>query len=1245
MTTVLKNNDIGNKEKLDELKSELTNSKKVYLNNQAQQDEELEKKSKKIRLQQEQLNHLQELYDELEGELADITGISHERDKRLNQLEGLLSDAHLMENEQKQEFDTTRQELEATRQELAATKQAFDTMMHEFEATTRQFDPIKQELKTTKQELKASRQEFEDKKQALKLVELRFASADHIFQILMRDRARYIKLHRSLGKGSSLRKKLFSLFENKTKRDLLNDKELIGQSGLFSPLYYLSTNPDVWQSGLDPLMHFCEYGWKEGRQPSENFDIGDYVKNNPGVSQEDINPLVHFIGENAPLLKDKELIEQSGLFSPSYYLSKYPDVMQSGLDPLMHFCVYGWKEGRQPSENFDIANYVKNNPVISKGNINPLVHYIEGGTTKNISYRIKSALTRYFKVNHKQTKRISQTGSYFYYKPELTNEIKKEISAFKESPLMSIIIPVFNVEKKWLEKAILSIENQWYENWEINIANDASNNLETIDYLDSLNNPKINIKFLKENSNISNASNEALTVANGCYIVLMDHGDEFTPDALYEVVRSINIDGAEFIYSDEDKLEMNGNFSTPHFKADFSPDMFLSQNYLSHLGVIKKSLIEKVGGWTLGVDGAQEYDLYLKVLEHTDRIVHIPKVLYHTRNIPESTAVESDNKYNAQEAGLKSLDNALKRRGISAKVENAKDPGTYRIKYDIKGEPLVSIIIPFKDMPELLEMCVNSILDKSTYQNYEIIGVSNNSGEPETFTVMEALKAKDKRVKFYEYNEPFNYSAINNYAVKLYAKGEHILLLNNDIKVITSEWIEELLMFSQRPDVGAVGAKLYYPDDTIQHAGIIIGIGKTAGHSHKRFPKSSSGYFSRLNITQNLSAVTAACLMVKKAVYDEVNGLNEKDLKVAFNDVDFCLRIREAGYLNVYTPYCEAYHYESLSRGYEDNPEKQARFNLEGNYLKSRHKDILEQGDPYYNRNLILSREDFQIKPINQDVSYKSKPKFKLAKKFKHEIIKNIALRPLHNKYACIFSHYDKDGIIDDYVINYLKALSVFADIVFVSTAETMPDTEINKIEPFCDQIIIKKNHGYDFGAWKTGLELSHIELSNYENLILCNDSVYGPFYDLEEILEEAMNKYDVFSMTDSYEIAHHLQSYFVVYSRTAFSHKLFKEFWDSFSIYEDKNSLIKENEVKFSGSLIDSDLSVSAHCKAEDGDNLNQLHFYWDKLILNKKYPFIKIELLRDNPRNIDIKNWKNTINQTGYDLKLIEHHLKRML
>ncbi|WOE69442.1 glycosyltransferase [Hydrogenimonas thermophila] len=725
--------------------------------------------------------------------------------------------------------------------------------------------------------------------------------------------------------------------------EVKNGKRSIGERfPCFNEDIYLKYNRDLQEvkkkfPGFDLFQHFLGFGYKEYLE-GQRLAIGFYLFN---FNQDLQNKFEKIFDEKSYIEANNDVYEaiEKKLFK----------------DGWEHFKEYGVNEVRvgirqihKQIPKFSEIDYLlwfeDVKAGTQKGNLFPFVHFLENGYKELL------------------TKDRTIPGNYVYNEPKISKNIKYKIQKFKKKPLISIIIPVYNVNTKWLDLAIKSVEKQWYDNWELCIVDDASSKKETKEYLKQLKNPKIKVKFLEENQGISAASNNALTMAKGEYVALMDNDDELTPDALYEVVKIINEKDAEFIYSDEDKIEPDGTFSDPHFKPDFAPDMFLSQNYLSHLGIIKKELVEKVGGWEVGLEGSQDYDLYLKVLEHTNKIDHIPKVLYHWRKVQGSTASEFSSKSYAQEAGRKALENAMKRRDIRAIVKNGKYPGTYKIEYELKDEPLISIIIPFKDKPELLKMSIESVLNKSTYNNFEIIGISNNSEEKETFKEMKRLESLDKRVKFYEYNIPFNYSKINNYAVANYAKGEHIVLMNNDIEIITPNWLEEMLMYSQRDDVGVVGAKLYYPDDTIQHAGVILGIGGVAGHSHKYFTKKDVGYFARPHITQNLSALTAALFMVKKRVFEEVKGLDENNLKVAFNDVDFCLKVKEKGYLNVFTPWAEAYHHESKSRGAEDTPEKQERFKKEVEFMQNKWKDILVKGDPYYNPNLTLDREDFSLK-------------------------------------------------------------------------------------------------------------------------------------------------------------------------------------------------------------------------------------------------------------------------------------------
>ncbi len=713
----------------------------------------------------------------------------------------------------------------------------------------------------------------------------------------------------------------------------------------FSENDYINASEDLKKAYLNgsidsPIAHFFEQGchrYINGQQKLGGYYPFDLTKQ---LSKK----FKKIFDENA-YLKANENVRKA--IKERKFKSVWEEFVANGIQKVregkisIHNELPPISESEYVVSNHDIFNALKRGDIAS-----PYEHFLLHGVSEYL----------------KGTRKIERSNEYTYNNLMFTKEIKDEIKNFNNSPLISVVMPVYNVDTKWLKLAIESLEKQWYSNWELCIADDASTNKETVDFLKSLNKKNIKITFLNKNVNISAASNEAISLTSGEYIALLDNDDEMTPDALYEVVKAINKNSADFIYSDEDFLTIYGQYVNPHFKSDFSPDLLLSHNYITHFVCFKKSLLEESGLFRSKYDGAQDFDLFLRLTEVAKSIYHIPKVLYHWRMIETSTSSNSEVKPEALENGKKAVESALKRRGLIAKVKHGNQNHYFKVEYEIIGNPLVSIVIPFKDMPELLDMSINSILKKSTYKNYEIIGISNNSQQSETFTMMKMFEKRDKRISFYEYNKPFNYSAINNYAVNNCAKGEHIILLNNDIDIITPEWIEAMLSYSQRDDVGAVGAKLYYPNDVIQHAGVIIGIAGVAGHSHKHFFKDHIGYFNRLKTVQNISAVTAACLMVKKKIYEELNGLNEKDLKIAFNDVDFCLRVQEKGYRNVFTPYAEAYHHESISRGYEDSPEKIERFKTEESYMKKRHSKILKNGDPYYNVNLTLENEKFAIK-------------------------------------------------------------------------------------------------------------------------------------------------------------------------------------------------------------------------------------------------------------------------------------------
>lgn len=551
------------------------------------------------------------------------------------------------------------------------------------------------------------------------------------------------------------------------------------------------------------------------------------------------------------------------------------------------------------------------------------------------------------------------------------DELQQQILTSKilvNGPKFSVVVPLYQTTPKYLIELIDSIQQQTYPNWELCLADGSGaeyTELETLVARYEKKDDRIHYQKLEENFGISENTNAAIRMATGDYIVLADHDDVLMKNALYECAILI-LDGVrerknvDVLYSDEDKIDMESKtYFEPNFKPDFSIDYLCSMNYICHLFVVKKTLLEEVGLLDSNYDGGQDYDFILRCVEHANQICHIPKILYHWRCHPNSTAVNPESKMYAFEAGRRAVQAHYDRLGIPACVTHGQFYGMYQTTYHWKEEPLVSIIIPNKDHVEDLKTCVSSIEQNSTYRNYELVIVENNSVEEDTFAYYRELEKKEN-VTILFYKGGFNFSKINNFGVEA-ARGEYILLLNNDTEIINPDCIKELLGYCMRKDVGIVGARLYYKDDTIQHAGVVIGFGGIAGHTFIGASKYDSGYMNRILCAQNYSAVTAACMMIKKSVFEQVGGLTEK-LEVAFNDIDFCMKVRKAGYLIVYNPAVELYHYESKSRGLEDSPEKVARFNSEVELFEKRWQEELKKGDPYYNRNLSLNRSDFGLK-------------------------------------------------------------------------------------------------------------------------------------------------------------------------------------------------------------------------------------------------------------------------------------------
>ena len=593
---------------------------------------------------------------------------------------------------------------------------------------------------------------------------------------------------------------------------------------------------------------------------------------------------------------------------------------------------------------------------------------------------IKKILKRILRI--RENKKSNQEQYEIWRNKNKYDLEKQKNTEFSYSPKISIVVPMYKTNMKFFEELINSLKNQTYSKWELCLADGSPEKNKEFEKIIE-NNNKIKYKFLGKNEGISENTNEAIKMATGEYIGFLDHDDTLSENALYEIVNCLNKDkSVDFIYTDEDKLDQNYMYFDPYFKPDFSPETLECNNYITHFVVVKKDLIDKIGMLDSKYNGAQDFDFVLRATEKSKKIVHIPKVLYHWRVHRESTAFFLDTKPYAFEAGKRAVEAHLNRIGKKANVEKSQDvPGAYKINYEIVGNPNITIIIPNKDNIKLLKRCINSILKLTTYKNYEIFIIENNSIKNTTFKYYKKI-AKNTKIKILNYNKntimdlngerkleldnnensklEFNYSSLINFGVKN-SKSDFILQLNNDTLLLTPNWLEIFIGYAQNKEIGAVGARLYYPDKTIQHAGIILGINGIAGNALVNLPYGKHAYFGIEAITRNVSAVTGACLFCRRNLYEEVGFMDNKKFKVAFNDVDFCLKLLERGYRNIYNPYIELIHYESKTRGYEDSPEKIKRFEKETENFRKRWSKLL-QNDPYYNPNLSRKTVNYDIK-------------------------------------------------------------------------------------------------------------------------------------------------------------------------------------------------------------------------------------------------------------------------------------------
>lgn len=615
-----------------------------------------------------------------------------------------------------------------------------------------------------------------------------------------------------------------------------------------------------------------------------------------------------------------------------------------------------------------------------------LVHFMQRTKDRISRYGNIKGIARKLDAKRIEKMAMAQHGSAGFPTPE--EAARQRETKFSKTVKISILVPLYNTPKEFLVQAVDSVLAQTYENWELCLADGSDAGHAYVEQIcaqyiqkDSeyvrehpelsklvKTESRILYRKLEKNGGISENTNQCLAMATGDYIGLFDHDDILHPAVLYEYMKAICERGADYIYCDETTFHGNSidNMITLHFKPDFAIDNLRANNYICHFSVFDRKLLEGTEVFRSQFDGSQDHDMILRLTAEAKNVVHIPKLMYYWRSHKGSVASDINAKSYAIEAAKGAVAAHLKSKGFeNFEITSTKAFETiFRIRYEIQGNPKISIVIPNKDHFEDLNRCVTSIMEKSSYDNYEIIIVENNSTTKEIFDYYEKLR-EHSFIRVIEYEGEFNYSRINNQGVSV-ATGDYVILLNNDTQVITLDWMEELLMYAQRDDVGAVGAKLYYADKTIQHAGVVIGLGahRTAGHTHYRVNCNNLGYMGRLCYAQDVTAVTGACLMVKKAIYDELGGLDES-FAVSLNDVDFCLRIREAGYLNVFTPFAELYHFESISRGLDDTGEKAERYNEESERFRTKWREMLEMGDPYYNPNFSLDRSDFALK-INQ---------------------------------------------------------------------------------------------------------------------------------------------------------------------------------------------------------------------------------------------------------------------------------------
>lgn len=739
---------------------------------------------------------------------------------------------------------------------------------------------------------------------------------------------------------------------------------------LFDPAFYLRTYPDVARTGINPLVHYIDHGVQDERNPHPLFDTAYYLRQYPDVARSGLNPLRHYLVHGA-----REGRKPNPLFDTAYYLRENPDVAAGGLNPLHHFCAHGATEGRKPNRLFDPVYYLAQNSDVRTTGVNPLAHFLSCGDSEGRQpcalfepdfYRDECpevrktgmlSLAHYLEFGAAEGRAVNRCRRPVHAAQKISAarlaEMQEEIGLFRSQPKISVLVPVFNVSAEWLERMIASVEAQAYPNWELCIADDCSTNPETLATLKRYMDPnagRINIAFLGRNLGIAGATNAALYLSSGEFVALLDHDDELAPDALFEIAKALNEEpDLDVIYTDEDKVDPSGWLDQPFHKPDWSPELFRHVMYVCHLLTVRRSLALELGGMDRHFNGVQDFDFMLRLSERTRRIGHIPKILYHWRRIPGSIAFGAEEKRGIGELQVAAVNAHLDRCGVPARAErHPKIAHRATIKpLPRRTHPLVSIVIPTRDQPTLLGNCLKSIFERTTYRDFEVILVDNCT----TDRAARALFSQYKTTVV-PFREPFNYSRANNLGAAQ-ARGEYIVLLNNDTEVRTPEWLEDLLFYAEDPDVGAVSPLLLYPDDTVQHAGVVLGMRGTADHIMRGFPADSDGYFGSLSCAREASATTAAAMMLRRELFLETGGFRE-EFRTIYQDVDLCLRLRTQGKRILYTPRAVLYHHESHSRGNKYDV-------LDRALILDLWSKVISAGDPYFNPNLDANSLSYEL--------------------------------------------------------------------------------------------------------------------------------------------------------------------------------------------------------------------------------------------------------------------------------------------